>query len=686
MTSRPFLSRLILPFALVVVLIVSASGAVIYFTGARAVRLQQIQDLNQLTTRLRDRLAGNTLAVTPTMREQLKDYASLLGARLTLIDGGGKVVFDSAASIEGLPNHNDRPEVIAARTAGSGAGVRFSATLHDDAMYVAELLDVSQPNGFVVRLSYPRGQWAGLNVPVWAIVGGGAIATLISVALLSFILNRQWIAPVRRLAMASEKLAAGDWATRVEPAGADDLRFFSARLNQVAINLQKQLVELRLQRGDLQAVVDTLPDPILLTDPQQRILLINSPAAKLLAISPSQAIGKTPVSVVSDEAILELFDQVSIAGAGGEDEALKRGDRASSASSTENFQNVSQVSRDGPLNASDASDSQGAPRGSREGSGNASGDPQSARPAPRERASSASDSQIAQRTLRPSTTPSATDLQREIRLTRNGTRLVFQSFATRTAGGGALVVLRDVTTLANTVQMKTDFVANASHELRTPIAAIKIAFETLQDVYSEDPVQTQRCVQIIAGHLQRLEEMLRDLLDLSRVERPDLSATAGPVTAADLFGLLRSAMTPMAISKLVELKFEQHPASARFISDERLLNLVLKNLVENSIKYTAAGGSVTVSVAAEPHTVAIKVIDTGIGIPQEHLDRVFERFYQVNAARTGSSGRGTGLGLAIVKHAIAALGGTVMLESTVNVGTTVTCTLPQGEAIERVVA
>ncbi len=595
MTSRPFLSRLILPFALLIVLIVSASGAVIYLTGNRAVRLQQLKDLNQLTVRLRDRLAGEADQLSETTKQQMTDFAYLLNARLTLIEGSGKLVFDTAADVKTLPNHNDRPEVIAARHAGSGTELRFNDTIQEDSIYIADLVDPSKRDGYVVRLSYPRTQWATLNVPVWAIVGGGAIATLVSIAALSFILNRQWIAPVRRLAVASEKLAAGDWETRVEPAGADDLRFFSVRLNQVAQNLQKQLVELRIQRGDLQAVVDTLPDPILLTDPQQRILLINTPGARLLDVSTGQAIGKTPASIVTDEVILELFDQV--------------------------------------LPSTDTSARNG-------GSNDA-------------------------------------DQQREIRLTRNGQRLTYQTFVTRTDGGGVLVVLRDVTTLANTVQMKTDFVANASHELRTPLAAIKIAFETLQDVYVEDPEQTQKCVLIIAGHLQRLEDMLRDLLDLSRVERPDLRATSARVSAADLFALLRSSMSPMAQSKLVELKFEERPARAEFLSDERLLNLVLKNLVENSIKYTAAGGSVTVSVEIEPTAVIVKVSDTGIGIPPEHLDRVFERFYQVNAARTGSSGRGTGLGLAIVKHAINGLGGTVRLESSIGLGTTVTCTLPQ---------
>ena len=201
-------------------------------------------------------------------------------------------------------------------------------------------------------------------------------------------------------------------------------------------------------------------------------------------------------------------------------------------------------------------------------------------------------------------------------------------------------------------------------------------------MYREDPGQADRCMRIIDGHMQRLEEMLADLMELSRVESPELKPHLRETSAEELFALVRTSLGPMARQKGLELKFAGADG-ARVVSDERLLNLVVKNLVENSIKFTPAGGAVTVSVdvgrdgAGE---AVIAVTDTGIGIPPEHLDRVFERFYQVDAARSGSAGRGTGLGLAIVKHAVAALGGTVRIESTVGKGTTVTCVLPQRAA------
>lgn len=465
------------------------------------------------------------------------------------------------------------------------------------------------------------------------IVGTAICAAVLTMAVLWVTLRGQWVTPSRSLSRVVEKMAAGDWAARVEPAGSDDMRFVGERLNLLAGTAEKQLDDLRHQRADLQALVDTLPDPILVADAQRRIVLINSPAAQLLDISPARALGEKVVGVVNDEAILNLTDAVYGRNADGIYEA--------------------------PPEAR--------PKPTLTGDGGARVD---ASEAPR-------------------------PLRREIKLVRATQRVTYEAFATRTTGGGMLLVLRDVSTLAGAVQMKTDFVANASHELRTPLAAIKIAFETLRDVYTEDPVQTDRCVVIIDGHLRRLEEMLRDLLDLSRVEQPDLQPQVQVVRATDIFSLLRSTIGPMARQKLVELEMVETPSTPdAFPADQRLLNLVLKNLVENSIKFTPPGGKVSVSIEYAPVSptsttgtpsdgpaVIVKVVDTGIGIAPEHLDRVFERFYQVDPARSGSAGRGTGLGLAIVKHGVHALGGSVQIRSTVGTGTTVLCTLPQHHAV-----
>ncbi len=274
---------------------------------------------------------------------------------------------------------------------------------------------------------------------------------------------------------------------------------------------------------------------------------------------------------------------------------------------------------------------------------------------------------------------SVPSLHREIKLIRDTNTFSYQAVAQRSPAGGVLIVLRDVSTLVGAVQMKTDFVANASHELRTPISAIKVAFETLREVHKEDPQLADRCIAIMDGQLSRLEEMLRDLLDLSRVESGDLKPAMASLRTGDVLEVLASTWQPVAREKSITLQTIDDTDSGEFVSDRRLLDLILKNLVENAIKYTPTGGTVRAFIRqhAGESEVHVTVSDTGMGIPPEHLERVFERFYQVDSARSGSSGRGTGLGLAIVKHAASALGGQVRLSSVPGKGTTANCILPQ---------
>lgn len=266
---------------------------------------------------------------------------------------------------------------------------------------------------------------------------------------------------------------------------------------------------------------------------------------------------------------------------------------------------------------------------------------------------------------------------------------------------GAVMVLRDVTELAQAVQVKTDFVANASHELRTPVAAIRGAAETLEHAVHDNPAMAERLVRMILAHTQRLEEMLRDLLDLSRLESPDMPVKSEAVDLSELERSLRAQFEHACGPRGLTLAFDLDDDLRPMRTDRSLLSLVFRNLVENAIKF--AGENTTIHIraslveehvaparvaaggaagAAGPvgsgavHALAIarfEVEDRGIGIPLQHQDRVFERYYQVDPARTGTTGirRGTGLGLAIVKHAAKALGGRVGLHSVWGEGTRV---------------
>jgi two-component system, OmpR family, phosphate regulon sensor histidine kinase PhoR len=416
---------------------------------------------------------------------------------------------------------------------------------------------------------------------IFALVGG----ILIGAVLVRVMMQRRWVEPVRQMMRSAEQMSAGQWQTRADVDGAVEVNRLGQGLNRIARQADLQLAAIRAQTGILRRLVDALPDPILLTDANDRIVMINAPAARLLQLPADRVTGKKFVTAVNEFELMSLYETVR------------------NRSEKESF-------------------------------------------------------------------------HRDMRFLREGVRLSFQAVAQATDEAGMLIVLRDISTLASTIQMKTDFVANASHELRTPISAIKVAFDTLKDVHHEDPAIADRCISIIGGHLKRLEDMLADLLDLSRVERAELKPHISPVRVDDVFALVRSNWDTPARSKGVSLTFAVHPSAAEMTSDRRLLDLVLKNLVENAIKFTPAGGSVTVVFEQRPDSARIAVSDTGAGIPADHLDRVFERFYQVEAARTGSAGRGTGLGLAIVKHAVHALSGEIQIQSEVGKGTTVACILP----------
>jgi signal transduction histidine kinase len=245
------------------------------------------------------------------------------------------------------------------------------------------------------------------------------------------------------------------------------------------------------------------------------------------------------------------------------------------------------------------------------------------------------------------------------------------------AAAGRLVVLTDVTALRRALDMQTDFVANASHELRTPLASVRAAVETLLQMDGvKQSVEATRFVEVIDRQSARLTALATDLLNLSRIQSPAASLAA----ALPLDTLLRELTERFAEAvraKGLRWEVDWQPGERRTVTAQgHLLRLVLDNLMDNAVQFTEPGGQVRVVCRAAAEQVVFEVADTGCGIPEPDQPRVFERFYQVERARSGAR-HGTGLGLSIVRDAVTALGGTVRLESQVGVGTRVTVTLPQ---------
>jgi two-component system phosphate regulon sensor histidine kinase PhoR len=226
--------------------------------------------------------------------------------------------------------------------------------------------------------------------------------------------------------------------------------------------------------------------------------------------------------------------------------------------------------------------------------------------------------------------------------------------------GEVLLLLRDVTDARRAEATRRDFVANASHELRTPVAAIRAAAETLLAGAVDDREAARGMVDIVARHAERLARLTQDLLDLSRIESREWKIELAPVDATVVARQVADLLGEGARKKGIALVSElAGPVAVR--ADPRALEQVLVNLVENGVKYTA-NGRVSIRAGREGSSWILSVVDTGPGIERHHLPRIFERFYRVDPGRAREHG-GTGLGLSIVKHLVQAMSGEVGVES-----------------------
>jgi two-component system phosphate regulon sensor histidine kinase PhoR len=244
---------------------------------------------------------------------------------------------------------------------------------------------------------------------------------------------------------------------------------------------------------------------------------------------------------------------------------------------------------------------------------------------------------------------------------------------------GALVVLNDVTHLRHLEKVRQDFVANVSHELKTPITSIKGFVETLLSGALDDHKEAERFLKIVSKHANRLNAIINDLLSLSKVEQGTERSAAIDLNEGCLQSVVKAAV------QLCETRADLKNVTIRTACREsvnaminaRLLEQAVVNLLDNAIKYSEDGGTVTVACSRSDHETTLSVTDEGCGIPAEHQSRLFERFYRVDKARSRELG-GTGLGLSIVKHIAQSHGGRIEVQSVVGKGSVFTIYLPAG--------
>ena len=251
---------------------------------------------------------------------------------------------------------------------------------------------------------------------------------------------------------------------------------------------------------------------------------------------------------------------------------------------------------------------------------------------------------------------------------------IFEVNAAPLPSGGAIAVLHDVTRIEAAEKSRREFIANVSHELRTPLTSIQGYVETLLEGPDCNPDTNREFLGVIQKNATRMNRLTEDLLALASVESPDYKLARHPIRASAMVHDAIESLGGLVVDSGVEMEFAGAP-DVMVMADADAMNQVFGNLIENALKYGKSGKRIRIGAKLIEHEVEFCVQDFGPGIPYEHLDRIFERFYRVDKARSRESG-GTGLGLAIVKHIIQAHGGNIRAESELGSGAAFYFTLP----------
>jgi two-component system sensor histidine kinase SenX3 len=227
-------------------------------------------------------------------------------------------------------------------------------------------------------------------------------------------------------------------------------------------------------------------------------------------------------------------------------------------------------------------------------------------------------------------------------------------------------------------KIRRDFVANVSHELKTPATSLKLLAESLVEIMEEDPEQARFFAEQLKNETERLAQLITDLLDLARLESEEGVQNPVPVDVRNVLMVVLARLRPAARRKNITLSWKRSGSVDLYTvwGDETQLISMFANLVDNAVKYTLPGGRVEVIGESNESEVVVRISDTGIGIPERSLTRIFERFYRVDKARSKQTG-GTGLGLSIVRHVAENHGGRVTVESTLGEGSAFTVYLPR---------
>ena len=560
---------------LLIVLVISTLIPVLSF------KIIRTHYLNTLTGDLKNLGESLILSAAPLLVEGrfeeldtlTKKIGGRINTRITVIDLEGTVLADSERDPKSMENHKTRPEVIQALKNSFGTSLRFSTTVEEEMLYMALPIQTNGTILGVLRVSLFLTSINSLLNDLKMSIIYIAIVIIVICLLGAGFFSRSLSRPIRQLVSFSHRVASGDFSVRASLKNNGELKELADSLNHMTEQMKTLFTELSSQKEELDSIISSLPEGLLLLDEKGRILLSNESFDKI--VRQDLVKGRFYWEVIRETMFGELVRKVVEKKRNSDEEVVLNG-KIFSCSAT------------------------------------------------------------------------LLESRKEI-----------------------IVVLHDITQAKNLEKMKKDFVVNMSHELRTPLTAIKGFVETLEE---EINGKEQHYVEVIKRHTDRLINIVGDLLSLSELEGKGTELEIEEVKVKNLIKDIVRIFEPKLREKNLALRLEVDNNLPSIKADPFKLEQMFINLIDNAIKYTDKG-KIRISVKKTEKKIRIEIEDTGIGVSEEQLPRIFERFYVVDKSRSKKLG-GTGLGLSIVKHIVLLHNGSIDVESSPGSGTKFSITLP----------
>ena len=536
-------------------------------------------------------------------------------SRLTIITGTGTVLADSQESPQNMDNHSQRPEIIDAGDRGFSTTSRLSQTLQQQMIYRALRITENEDILGFVRVSLPLTiidqKLALLRLIV---LFSASISALVAI-ILGFYFARRFSDPLTKMTEVAEAISQGNYNRRINVQQRGEVGKLAQAFNRMARSSEQRMAEITTDRNRLAKIFAGMVEGVISVDQDQNIIHINQAAADLLDLSIATCINKPIWEEVRIQEINNALEQ-AIKNRGIVKTQMRRSSEA---------EDIVIDIYAATLGNGDESDF-----------GN----------------SGFSNSDFI-----------------------NSDSINSGSINSDMASVGAVIVLHDISELDRLARVRRDFVANASHELKTPITAIRGLSETiLDDVDMEEDTRREFIGKMHAQSL-RLSALVTDLMAISRFESGHHDQSFQPVDLAMIARQSAAAALIPCRQKQLTLTTDVADSKITVNGDSQALSQLIDNLVDNAIKYTPQSGTIFVNLSIDGDSARLVVKDTGIGISPQYQQRIFERFYRVDKARSRELG-GTGLGLSIVKNIAEQHGGSVSIDSQLASGTTFTVIFP----------